>query len=389
MNLALCHESVIPDRGGCETYVADLARRLLADGHEVHLYASRWDEPALPRGLRYHPLPSPRGPRFLRPWLFSAVCRSALREAKHEVSLGFDKTQGPDAVYALGGLHQASVEHNLLKFRSRTAARLARWCKRLDPANWSFALLERRQYLGPDRPLVIANSQLVRRHFEEYLGLEPADLRVVHCAIDPNRFREDDRPRLRMEGRRHWGIGIDETVGVFVAMNYRLKGLEPLLYAVRRLPTSLPFRLLVAGSPETRPGERLAHKLGIAGRVCFAGHCPEVRAAYFASDFLVHPTFYDPCSLVVLEALACGLPVITSRHNGASELLSPLREGYVIDDPHDYDRLAWCIEQMLDPSRRMACARAARAASVRWTFEQHYQQMLSVLGEAAARRRAA
>ena len=66
MNIAFCYESVLPYRGGCETYISGLARRLAGDGHEVHLYACRWDEAALPAGIRYHALPLPRGPRFWR-----------------------------------------------------------------------------------------------------------------------------------------------------------------------------------------------------------------------------------------------------------------------------------------------------------------------------------
>src|SRR5207247_5246575 len=144
-----------------------------------------------------------------------------------------------------------------------------------------------------------------------------------------------------------------------------------------------PFRLLVAGSPRTGGYERLARRLGIADRVCFIGHCADMRNSYFAADFLVHPTFYDPCSLVVLEALACGLPVITTRANGASELLHPLGEGYVIDDPHDHEHLAWCLAQLLDGERRHACAQAARRTAAQWTFEHHYRELLNVLTEAA------
>src|SRR5213594_4209861 len=92
MNIAFCYESVLPARGGCETYIADLARRLVADGHEVHLYACRWDEDPLPRGMHFHQLSLPRGPRFLRPWRFGAACERALREADHQLTLGFDKT---------------------------------------------------------------------------------------------------------------------------------------------------------------------------------------------------------------------------------------------------------------------------------------------------------
>jgi UDP-glucose:(heptosyl)LPS alpha-1,3-glucosyltransferase len=396
MEIALCYQSVLPARGGCETYIADLARRLLADQHQVHLYACRWDEAALPAGIHYHAVPAPRGPRFLRPWRFARRCAEALRAAQHDVSIGFDKTYGQDVLYPQGGLHAASAEHNLRKYPGRAARGLARVTKALDLAHWSFSRLERRQYLAAHRPLVVVNSVMVRNHFQHYYGIAAENLHVVRSAVDPDRFAEHDRPARRLECRRRWGLGAPETVALFAAMNYRLKGLEPLLQAVSRLRDHpedrlgvQPFHLLVAGNPDFRRYQRLAGRLGLSDRVHFVGHCADMRNAYFAADFLVHPTFYDPCSLVVLEALACGLPVVTTRANGASELLHPLREGYVIDDPHDHARLAWAIGQLLDPLRRLACAKAARQTAGQWTFTHHYQQLLNVLAKAAARRRAA
>jgi UDP-glucose:(heptosyl)LPS alpha-1,3-glucosyltransferase len=389
MNIALCYQSVLPARGGCETYIADLARRLVADEHEVHLYACRWDSEALPEALNYHALPRPRGPRFLRPWRFGAVCAHALRRAGHEVSVGFDKTWGQDVLYPQGGLHVATAEHNLRKHRGRGLRRLARVGKWLDPAYWSFAALERRQYLCKPRPLIVVNSNMVRRHFQRYYGIESAELRVVASAVDPCRFLEQDRPRRRVEWRQSWGIRPVEPVGLFVAMNYRLKGLEPLLHAVRLVPAETPFHLLVAGSADTGAYEHLARRLGVRERIHFLGPRRDIPNCYFAADFLIHPTFYDPCSLVVLEALACGLPVITTRYNGASELLHPPREGFVVDDPHRHAALAEAILRLLDPARRSRCAQAARQTALGWTFEHHYQQLLRVFGEAAARKRAA
>jgi UDP-glucose:(heptosyl)LPS alpha-1,3-glucosyltransferase len=385
MNIALCHENVLPARGGCERYIADLARRLVSDGHAVHVYACRWDAEALPPGLNYHALPAPAGPRFLRPWLFGRTCARALDGAGHDVSLGFDKTWGQDILYPQGGLHSASAAHNLRKHASSPVRRLARVVKALDLAHWSFALLEHRQYLGRRRPLVVVNSRMVREHFQRFLGVSPQEVRVVPSAIDTDRFEEHDRPRRRVEWREHWGLRPEETVALFAAMNYRLKGLEPLLHAVRLLPEEAPFRLLVVGSPKTGPYERLARRLGIAHRVRFAGYCPDMRNGYFAAEFLVHPTFYDPCSLVVLEALACGLPVITTRYNGAAEHLTPPHEGYVVADPHEHARMAWAMTQLLDPARRSACAQAARRTAAAWTFERHYQQLMQVIREAAAR----
>ncbi len=389
MDIAFCYESVLPARGGCETYIAALARRLVADGHEVHLYASRWDAAALPAAIRYHRISLPSVPRFLRPWCFGLACARALRGAGHEVSIGFDKTWGQDILYPQGGLYRASAEHNLLKHASPLGREVVRLVRLLDPTHWSYSALERRQYLGAARPLVVAISNMVRGHFQRHYGIRPEDLRVVRIATDPGRFDERDRPRRRAEWRDAWGLRPDETVALFAGMNYRLKGLVPLLHAAALLPRDARFRLLVAGSPHSGKFERLAARLGIADRVRCIGYCPDMRNAYFAADFFVHPTFYDPCSHVIPEAMACALPVITTRYNGASELMSPPREGVVIDDPHDHARLAACLRAMLDPARRAACSQAARKTAMQWTFEHHYRQMLDVFAEAAARRQAA
>src|SRR5215472_6346316 len=138
MKIAFCYESVLPARGGCEMYIADLARRLAADRHELHLYACRWDEAALPGGTHYHRLPRPRGPRFLRPWLFGSACARALRGAGDQISIGFNKTWGLDVLYPQAGLHIATASHNLLKYSHPLARRLARFAKTADLAHWSY-----------------------------------------------------------------------------------------------------------------------------------------------------------------------------------------------------------------------------------------------------------
>ncbi len=235
---------------------------------------------------------------------------------------------------------------------------------------------------------------MVRRHMEEWYDVDPDNLRVLSIAPLPERFDEHDRPRRRHEARSRWELHPHRPTALFAGMNYRLKGLEPLLHALHRLGEKAPT-LLVTGASATSGCARLARRLGLADRVRFAGYCPDMRDAYFAADLLVHPTFYDPCSNVVLEALACGLPVITTRNNGASEFLRPTgekgicAEGLLLDNPHNHARLAWCLEQLLDPARRSACARAARHTAAEWTFEHHYRGLLAILNEAAARKKRA
>jgi UDP-glucose:(heptosyl)LPS alpha-1,3-glucosyltransferase len=389
LRLAICHPNVIPARGGCETYAADLTRRLIAAGHQVDLYASRWDEAALPREVQYHRVPEVGWPRFLRPWRWSAACREVRRGQQHDLSLGFDKVLDVDVIYPLGGLHVASVEHTRGKLRSPFLRGLARTVRAFDPSHRSFCWFERHQYLSPRPPFVIANSEFVRHHFQQYLGIPSDRVAVLHCAIDPLRFVAADQPARRAAMRQSWGASPDEVIALFVAMNYRLKGLDPLLHAVALMPAVSAFRLVVVGNPSTDHYRSLARRLGIESRVHFHGFVKDPRDLFFGADFLVHPTFYDPCSLVVLEARACGLPVITTAFNGASELLDPPHDGLVVRNPHDTEALVGAVRYFLDPVQRKAASAAARQRAQLWTWDTHFQRLLALLNRAATRKQAA
>jgi UDP-glucose:(heptosyl)LPS alpha-1,3-glucosyltransferase len=377
MDIAFCYEKVVPARGGCETYIADLARRLAKDGHAVHLYARDWDAAALPASLHVHRVDPPKGPRFIRPWRFAAACERALATATHDVTVGFDKTWGQDVLYPQGGLHAATVAHNRLKFGNPIERFLTGFAKWLDPATPSYHLLERKQYLGLDRPTVVVNSRMVLGHFERYYGITGDRVRIVPNAIDPGRFHADDRPKRRHDERTIWNVVPDSPVGLFVGMNYRLKGLAPLLKALVHVPRSTGFTLAVVGHHDYSEFAKLAQTLGVADRVRFLGFRADPKDAYFASDFLVHPTFYDPCSLVVLESLACGLPVVTTKYNGAAELMDKAA-GRIVNDPLDTKELAAAITSLCDPATRAVAAKAARESAKRWTFEDHYRELLAV-----------
>lgn len=387
MRVGLCYESVIPARGGCEHYITDLARRLAHDGHEVHLFACRWDAAALPTNTVYHPLPNPGGWRFQRPWRFGHSVIAALKANPVDVSIGFDKTWGQDILYPQGGLHSASREHSLYKHPPGVVRLLARCIRVFDLTTYSFKKLERQLYCGTDHPVILVNSQMVQRHFQQYLGIGPERVRVLYSSIDPSRFAIPDQQVTRQQERTQWQIANDVPVGLFVAMNYRLKGLTPLLHSLRFIPDTVPFQLAVVGNPKFAGYERLAERLGVRQRVQFLGFRPNPKNAYHAADFLIHPTFYDPGSLVALEALACGLPVVTSRFNGNAELLIPNETGIVVPDPHDHQALGAAITEMANPQKLRHRQHAARESAHRWTFEDHISQFMSILHEVAAKKR--
>ena len=121
-----------------------------------------------------------------------------------------------------------------------------------------------------------------------------------------------------------------------------------------------------------------------AKRFIFWVSIRNVEDCYWSSDFFVQPTYYDPCSLVVMEALACGLPVITTAQNGASELLENGREGYVMSSPDARDELIAALEHMTDDAARRAMSAKAPALGRYQTFDLHVARLIAIFEEVAA-----
>jgi UDP-glucose:(heptosyl)LPS alpha-1,3-glucosyltransferase len=138
---------------------------------------------------------------------------------------------------------------------------------------------------------------------------------------------------------------------------------------------------LVVGRDNPAPFARLAAQLGVAERLLFTGPTPRVQTFFHAADVLVHDTYYDPCSRVVLEAMVSSLPVITTRHNGAAERIVDGREGYVIDSADNVAALAERIERLADPAHRQACARNAPRAVESCTMREHARRVAELYQE--------
>jgi UDP-glucose:(heptosyl)LPS alpha-1,3-glucosyltransferase len=144
---------------------------------------------------------------------------------------------------------------------------------------------------------------------------------------------------------------------------------------VRALDPALPVHALVIGRGRAAPYERLARRRGCREVIRFLPAAPDVRPYYAAADLLLQPTYYDPCSMATLEALACGLPVVTTRFNGAGELIEPGVHGYVVDDPREVEALARSVLALRDAQVRARCGEAARRLAEAQAVEQNYRAM--------------
>jgi UDP-glucose:(heptosyl)LPS alpha-1,3-glucosyltransferase len=134
-------------------------------------------------------------------------------------------------------------------------------------------------------------------------------------------------------------------------------------------------RLVVVGGDNPKSYQSLGSSLGIADRLRFVGPTKDPRPFYREADFFVLPTRHDPCSLVVLEALAMGVPVISTKFNGACEIMTDGIHGYVLDDPMDVNALAAAMQKMMDTNRVAAMSRACIELRPELSYQRHVQRL--------------
>ncbi|MDR3632615.1 MAG: glycosyltransferase family 4 protein [Isosphaeraceae bacterium] len=385
MRLALNFQRVDPTRGGAETYVVDLCQHLIRAGHQVDLYAESWCDGVLPEAVRCVAVPVAGESRLARLKSFARNSEAALQKVTYDCTVGFINTWHHDIIIPQGGVHRGSLEANAKRFPLAWQRGLYRFAKQANPKFWAYQAIERKQY-DPERGArVVAVGRMVQDHLIEYHNVARSRIHTIPNAIDPDRLLVPQPGATRCAFRNRMGLAPSDLVGLFVGHNFWLKGLKPLLKALHaRKEHGRPVHLLVCGGGKLRPFRRLVNRLGLGDTVHLVGFLPEIRDAFWASDFFVLPTYYDPCSLVVFEALACGLPVITTSCNGAGDLITDGREGYVITAPDAIGELSAAIDHITDDNVRAAMSAHAARLGREQSFERHVARLIRVFEEAAA-----
>jgi UDP-glucose:(heptosyl)LPS alpha-1,3-glucosyltransferase len=388
MRLALNFQRIDPMRGGAETYVVDLCHRLVRAGHQVDLYAESWRDGVLPDRVQCIAVPSLGRTRLQRIVSFGRNSEEALRRVSYDCTIGLIHTWYHDVIIPQGGVHPGSLEANAMRFAAGWRRGLYTLGKNAQPKSWVYRAIERKQYDAGRGARVVAVSQMVKDHLIRHYHVARSRISVIPNAIDPDRLRADHPGAVRCRVRNEFGLGPTELVGLFVGHNFRLKGLDPLLRALAsrrdQSPGVRPIRLLVCGGGAIGPFRRLANRLGLGESVLFAGFCPDIRGAYWTSDFFVQPTYYDPCSLVVFEALACGLPVITTACNGASELMTDGKEGYILTAPDALGELVGALDRMANDDIRRPMSVHALTLGRAQSLDSHVARLLKVFEDVAA-----
>lgn len=343
--------------GGAERYLDSVIRELAARGQDVHVFANSWEG----EGFTFHRVPMMRGASFLKALTFALSARKMLRREKCDLVYSFERTLEQDVYRAGDGCHR-----QWLRERAKYESAFKTACVRLNPLHWTLCALEKRTFSPERTSRIIANSNRGKREIVEHYAFPEERIDVIHNGVDCERFRPSSEKRLDKGARL-----------LFVGTGFERKGLHFCVGALKHLPTDV--RLRVVGKGNTARYAALARKEGVDSRVEFAGGNQDIAAVYREADLLVHPAIYEPFANVCLEALASGLPVITSRINGASEVIEQGKSGAVVDDPSDIAALAGAIRPFLDAKFRAPASVHARAVAEAHPFAQNIARTLRVL----------
>jgi len=386
MKIAFLIDDLDPARGGAETYVAGLAGECIKRDHEVHIVARSAADAARGMDAELHLVDVSGATAWGKTLSFDRAAQEVVRRIGADVVLGVGKTTSQNVFQPHGGTYRGTLRQNRALVQGAFPRMMRGARSALSIKERVYLDIERRQYAAPDVEFV-ALSQMVKADMIDYYNVGGARIHLVYNGVDTEHFDPKRLAGLREETRADLGVAQDEIVLLIVAHNFKLKGVATLIRATACLRRELPVRTVIVGKAGPRRYRRLARSLGVSDRVHFAGATGAVDSFYAAADVYCQPTWYDPCSLVVLEALACGLPVITTKFNGAGELLTDGRQGYVMKDPGDQEELAQCVRELADEGVRRRAGRAARELALQHTLERNFQEMLEVFRIAAEKRR--
>jgi UDP-glucose:(heptosyl)LPS alpha-1,3-glucosyltransferase len=338
-------------RGGIERVIFECAKYLSERGHDVTVFASRYE----PSGaaVKYHHVPKRPVLRGLEPLTFHHACTRAMLESQFDVhgAFGIDCPLG--GVFWVGTVHAAWVE-KAKALRSRWS--LAGWKQRLNPLHAMLLRLEKRHYSPGSYRRIIVMTEDVKADLYRHYGVPAEHVDVVPGGYASAEFNLKQSHALRQPMRKELGFAEDDKVILFVANELRRKGYSTLLRAVDSMKDPR-LKILVAGrmAPSPHP------------RVKYFGSTSDVARCYAAADVFALPTLYEAWGLVIIEAMATGLPVLTCRLAGASVAVREGESGHLLDAPTDEAEIVRKLRPLIEGEHSSPEEIEASVAEYAWS----------------------
>jgi UDP-glucose:(heptosyl)LPS alpha-1,3-glucosyltransferase len=359
--------------GGAERYCANLCRCLADMGHQVYVVGRECDDDVHP-DIIHIPVKVSNRTSAARNLSFHLNSQRAVKRLAVDRVFALSRTFPADAFRVSDPLHATWMN-------IRYPGRLRNFFEGLNPRHRAILSLERNICDPNNTRAIITNSAWAKKQVREVYTFPEERIHVIYNGVDLDRFRPGEPVGTEKGPLRL----------LFVAQDFGRKGLGFIVEALARLTTfGVDCRLKVVGRDDPRPFRHQAERLGVAGLIDFSGPSGQVEDCYRSADLLVFPTLSDPFANVCLEALACGLPVMTTNSNGAAEILSEGKNGYVLSA--DLPLTVQIVESVLNfaalsMTQRRILACEARRTAEQFTIRSNAEQTLAVLNSLSDLRR--
>lgn len=354
--------------GGAEAYLKRLAQGVVDLGHNVQLIASAdWPKDAWPFGPVIHL-------RAQSPIGFADELKNMSSQLRCDVLFSLERVWQCDVYRAGDGVHRGWLNR-----RRRFELPLQRFVRGINRKHWDILRLEESLFAQRGARRVITNSEMVKNEIVELYQYSADKIDIVRTGVPLDRFRFD--PQFRDASRAELKLNPGEIVLLFAGSGWERKGLRFAIEAFE-LCRDRNLRLLVAGRGDARgykPKRFFSHE-----PVRFLGEVADLRPIYAAADIFILPSIYDPFSNACLEAFASGLPVITTRDNGFSEIVENGIHGSVIDLPSNTSALRDAIRLWSDESRRVSAKSPIFARVSRLDISRNVAGTLRILLQSAS-----
>jgi UDP-glucose:(heptosyl)LPS alpha-1,3-glucosyltransferase len=353
--------------GGAEGFSGSFIENLANAGHEMHIFAIKWQGTAAHKNIHFHKVPSITFISLLRDLTFAVSSYFLLKGQRKDFDIiqTHDKTLYQDIYRAGDGCH---IEW--LRQRWKRTGPAGKLSIILNPYHWLVLALERSILKGHKFRKIIAISDMVKKNIIESYSVSPADIEVIYNGVDTEKFHPGNRVKYRSAIRQEYGLTDNDFVVLFVGSGFERKGVKYLIEAVESV--NQPVNLLIVGKgPESKFKNSAKRQ-----KIIFCGPQKDIYKYYAAADIFVFPTTYEPFGNVHLEALASGLPVITTKNSGAAEIIKDGVQGFVVREPEDIKAIAEKIQVLVSNRDQLeSMGKNARHLAEEFTFEKHISRI--------------
>jgi len=347
MRLALIRAKYDPF-GGAERFVETAAAALAGQGVDLTILTRTWPDNARD-GVKHHIIDPPYLNSTARDRGFAKAVCAYLQTEKFDLVQSHERLACCDVYRAGDGVHAEWIAQ-----RQRVVGGLKRLEISLSPHHRYLLRAERELFTSNRLRAVICNSAMVRNEIQRHFGTDAGKLHVIYSGVDAVKFHPGLADEFHAPTRAQLGIPTDARVALFVGSGFERKGAGAFIDVVAGINGL--HGILVGKDKRLNATRQSAAAAGCAGRIHFTGGVTDVRPYYAAADVLILPTLYDPFPNVCLEAMACGLPVITSTKSGAAELIRDGDNGFVTD-ALDIAAIRAAVFEVLDKPSMRAAAR--------------------------------